>query len=64
MRPNDVQTDLELAAVKTIATASKTPFKTAFLATMGIAAAQIVVTFLFFGGLGVIGTLIYFVTKR
>lgn len=55
--------DIELNAVKAIASASQTPFKTAFKVTMGIAVAQLAITAIFFGALIVIGTSIYLLAR-
>lgn len=45
---NKTQFEAGTEAIKAIAVASKTPFWTAFKVTMGVAAAQLVITILFF----------------
>lgn len=51
------QNDSALDAIKAVAAASQTPFKTAFKITMGVALAQLTIAFLFFGGLLFAGTI-------
>lgn len=63
MRNSNTENDVEITAIKALAVASKTPFKTAFKATLGVAAAQLVITVVFFGGLAAVGTLIYFIAR-
>lgn len=48
------QNDKELEAIKLMAQASSSPFKTAFKASMGIAAAQLVVGLGFLGVVGIV----------
>lgn len=56
--------EAETVATSALAAASKTPFKTAFLITLGIGAAHVVMALLFFGGAAaVITTLIYAITR-
>lgn len=62
MKKSEVD-ETELMAIKAIAVASKTPFRTAFKATLGIAAAQLVITVVFFGGLIVLGTTCYLLAR-
>jgi hypothetical protein len=50
--------NLESTAVKTVAAVSKTPFRTAFMATLGVAAAQALVFFGFVASLIAIGLLV------
>lgn len=62
MNENNNQT--EETAIKILAAASKTPFKTAFLATMGVAAAQLALGLVFLGGVVLaISALVYFLGK-
>lgn len=58
MRP-DLREETELTAIKAVAAASRTPFRTAFKATLGVAAAQLVIIVMFFGTLIVGATAIY-----
>lgn len=58
---NNSNNDLETTAIKALAMASKTPFRTAFKASLGVAAAQLVVLagFLVLGALAIgVGALI------
>jgi hypothetical protein len=55
--------DLESSAVKAIAAASKTPFRTAFKITFGIALAQLTIAALVFGGLIFIGTIVLLLAR-
>lgn len=59
MRQDDTANEVEIAAIKAFAATTKTPFKTAFAATMGVAAAQLLIIFGFFTGLTLLVTLIY-----
>jgi len=54
--------DTELSAIKIAAAASKTPFKMALKATLGVAVGQLIITVIFFGGLGALGILLYLLT--
>lgn len=61
MRQRNAGNDVGMAAVKAIAVASSTPFKTAFMAMMGIFAAQLVGLVAFIGTVAVVGgALVYF----
>lgn len=61
-RPNSGP-DLQTAAITAIAAASKTPFKTAFMATLGVGMAQVVMLLGFFGGIAALGTITYFIVR-
>lgn len=55
--------ELENMAVSAIAAASKTPFKTAFKITFGIAVANVLIGLLFMAGCATIATVSYMVVK-
>lgn len=65
MRNNsqDLQDQVELTAIKAFAATTKTPFMTAFKATLGVAAAQLLISVVVFGSLAAAGTLIYFILR-
>lgn len=65
MRNNDqdFRDEVELTAIKAFAATTKTPFMTAFKATLGVAVAQLVISLVVFGSLAAAGTLIYFVVR-
>lgn len=54
---------LDITAIKAVASITNAPFKTAFMATLGVGAAQLVMTFAFFGGLATIGTVLYLIAR-
>lgn len=56
---NNNQQNATATAIASLAAATKTPFKTAFLAMLGVAAAQL---FMFLGALVVIGGVIYIIS--
>jgi hypothetical protein len=60
---NDIVQKVETAATAVLASASKTPFKTAFMVTLGIGLAQIAIPILFFGTLTMFALILYAVFK-
>lgn len=57
------ENNVEQAAVAAIASASATPFRTAFKITIGIALAQLMMLAIVVGGLATVGTIIYAILK-
>lgn len=57
------QNDGELNAIKALASATSTPFKTAFKATLGIAAAQAVLTAAFVASVTIVVAGLYFIFR-
>lgn len=57
---NNLGNEIETTAVSALAAASKTPFKTAFLVTLGIGLGRLL---LFTSGLAVLGLVIVIVSK-
>ena len=55
--------EAELNAIRALAATTKTPFRTAFKATLGVAAAQIVVATVFFCGVATVATVVYFLSR-
>jgi hypothetical protein len=55
--------DLETTAIKAFAATTKTPFKVAFMATLGVAAAQFLLLVLGLASLAALGLIAYVAVK-